>query len=185
MKRLFLDKETVYTGRELRSHWAYRNHGLQGDSIVGFAGSCDVPTDALVDEADRKEGAFIRSEHMLHFLVEHFERDLEKAILRQLFLVCLAQEEIHRTLGRVVLERRGDDLFCGEKKLSVSVATLSPVSSLIHLGLNISAVGAPVRAIGLADLGVAARPLGEAVMEAYAEAVERIPWMKSKVRGVE
>ena len=83
------------------------------------------------------------------------------------------------------MERRGDDLFCQDRKLSVSIATLSPVSSMIHLGLNISAKGAPVPAVGLEDLEVPVRPLAEAVLEAYAEANQSIPFMKSKVRGVE
>lgn len=184
MKRIFVSEEIAYTGKELHSHWAYRNHGLQGDSIVAFVGPCDVPTEALVDEADRREGAFIRSERMLHFIVEHFDRDLEKAILRQLLLVSLVEAEIHRRLGKPVLERRGDDLFHEGRKLSVSIATLSPVSALIHLGLNISARGAPVPAVGLEDLGVGARELGEAVLEAYGQASEGVAFMRSKVRGV-
>jgi hypothetical protein len=184
MKRTLLTEEIPYTGRELHSLWAYRNHGLQGDSIVAFIGPCDVPTEALVDEADRAEGAFIRSERMLHFIVEHFEQDLEKAILRQLFLVSLTQAEIHRVLGRPALERRGDDLFVEDKKLSVSIATLSPVSSMIHLGLNVSAEGAPVPAIGLDDLGVPAQDLAQSVIDAYAQAIDKIPLMRSKVRGV-
>jgi len=162
MNRRFLSEEIPYTGRELCSLWAYRRHGLQGDSVVAFLGPCDVATEALVDEADRKEGAFIRSARMLHFIAEHFDRDLEKAILRQLLLVGLVQAEIHRTLGTAVLDRRGDDLFCRGRKLSVSIATLSPVSALI-----------------------AARPLGEAVLEQYAALTESVALMRSKVRGVE
>jgi hypothetical protein len=185
MIRAFLEKEIPYTGRELHSLWAYRNHGFQGDSIVAFAGPCDVPAEALVDEADRREGAVIRSERMLHFIVEHFDRDLEKAILRQLLLVGLAQAEINRRLGTAAVERRGDDLFCQDRKLSVSIATLSPVSAMIHLGLNISAKGAPVLAVGLEDLEIPVRPLAEVVLEAYAEVNDSIPLMKSKVRGVE
>lgn len=185
MKDYFAEAEIPYTGRELHSLWAYRNHGVQGDSIIAFIGPCDVPTEALVDEADRKDGAYIRSERMLHFIVEHFDRDLEKAILRQLLLVSLTQAEINGRLTGRAVERRGDDLFCEERKLSVSIATLSPVSSMIHLGLNVSAAGAPVAAVGLDDLGIEARPLGESVLEAYARVCMNLEMMKSKVRGVE
>jgi hypothetical protein len=184
MRRVFLDTDTPYTGKELHSLWAYRNHGVQGDSIVAFVGPCDVPTESLVDEADRKEGSFIRSERMLHFIVEHFEHDLEKAILRQLLLVCLCQAELNRRLGRPAVERRGNDLFVDGRKLSVSIATLSPVSSVIHLGLNVSARGAPVAAAGLEDLGIDARPFGERILDAYAEIAGALSAMKSKVRGV-
>ena len=90
MKRLFLSREMAYTGRELHSLWAYRCHGLQGDSICAFVGPCEVATEDLVDEADRKEGGFIRSERMLHFIAEHFERDLEKACRACLIDPCTA-----------------------------------------------------------------------------------------------
>ncbi len=185
MKPFFVEAEVPYTGRELHSLWAYRNHGIQGDSIVAFVGPCHVPAEALVDEADRKEGAFIRSDRMLHFIVEHFERDLEKAILRQLLLVSLSQVEINRRLDGMIVERRGDDLFRDDLKLSVSIATLSPVSAMIHLGLNVTAAGAPVPAVGLDELGIEPRPLGESVLEAYAGICENLQWMRSKVRGVE
>ncbi len=185
MKRHFVEDETAYTGKELHSLWAYTNHDVQGDSIVAFLGPCHVPTEILVDEADRKDGAFIRSERMLHFIVEHFDRDLEKAILRQLLLVSLVQAEVNSLLCPAAgLERRGDDLFLEERKLSVSIATLSPVSAMIHLGLNVSAAGAPVPAVGLDDLGIEARPLAGKILDAYARIAEDVTRMKSKVRGV-
>jgi len=185
VRTLFVEKEITYTGEQLSSLWAYSTFNVQGDSIVAFVGPCDVNLARMVDQADVKEGAAIRSESMLHFIAEHFDLDLEKGILRQRLLVCIACEVVNEMLGRGQVARRGDDLYDAERKLSVSIATLSPVSSLIHLGLNISSRNTPVPAVGLSDYGLDPRHVGEAVLERYAEEVERIHAARSKVRGVE
>jgi hypothetical protein len=53
----FYDGEETYDGRQLSSLWAFRRFGLQGDSIVAFAGPCRVAGEALVDVADARAGA--------------------------------------------------------------------------------------------------------------------------------
>jgi hypothetical protein len=184
MQVKFLTDEIEYTGEQLRSHWAYRRGEAPGDCIVAFIGPCRVGIDDLVDLADVRDGATIFSPRMLHFLVEHFDRDLEKAVLRQRLLVTIVAEQL-RALGAAGLRRSGDDLFVGEGKLSVSIATVSPVSTLIHLGLNIRGEGAPVRVSTLEELGVAPQPLAEAVMAAYVEELRTIDLARCKVRGVE
>jgi hypothetical protein len=184
MRRLFLSEEVTYTGAELRSHWILERTGAPGDAIVAFLGPCEVRGERLVDLEDARAEATIFSPRMLHFLVEHFEPDLEKALLRQRLLVGLAGEAVNRALGKLAIVRRGDDLFAGERKLSVSVATRSPLSTLIHLGMNVLTEGAPVPAIGLEELGVQARPLGEEILERYCEEWEGLALAKAKVRAV-
>lgn len=149
MQTLWLDETITYTGAQLRSLWAFRTCGLQGDSIVAFCGPCDVSEEHMVDEADRRAGQRIYSPWMLHFIVEHFDCDLERAVLRQRLLVALTGDLINSRLGRLAVRREGDDLFAADRKLSVSIATLSPVSALIHLGLNVRTEGVPVPAVGL------------------------------------
>lgn len=185
MERLFIPETIEYTGAQLRSHWAERNFGIQGDSIVAFIGPCRVAREYMVDLEDLQAEAQIVSKNMLHFIVEHFERDLEKAICRQRLLVSLVQQEINSRSQAHRVIRRGDDLFLGDRKLSVSIATHSPVSTLIHLGLNIDPEGAPVPAVGLAELGVGPRPLAEAVLAAYVQEVEEIRLAQFKVRETE
>src|SRR6266705_6013717 len=126
MKSKLLRGEIPYDGEPLGSLWAYREHNIQGDSIVAFQGLCDVNVGSLVDLADAKAGAFIYSSKMLHFIAEHFELDLEAAILRQYLLVCIAQDELNRRLKRPGVVRSGNDLYLGSAKLSVSIATLTP-----------------------------------------------------------
>lgn len=178
-----LDTPLAYDGSQLRSLWAFRNFGLLGDSIVAFKGPCRVGVSEMVDMEDVRAGEFIFSEEMLHFIVEHFETDLEKAVVRQRLLMALIGETL-ACFGAEGFKRQGDDLYLGEAKLSVSIATLSPVSTLIHTGLNIVSLNTPVATVGLADLGVDADVFARSIVDRYAAEVESIRAARCKVRGV-
>ena len=83
-----------------------------------------------------------------------------------------------------------DDIFVNidgvDKKLSVSIATKSTTSGLIHTGLNIDATGAPVPACGLStDLGIVdVKTFAQNVMNRYIEENKEILEATCKVRGV-
>jgi len=186
LRVLFVQESLTYDGSQLTSLWAFRTLGLQGDSIVAFRGPCTVRREALVDLADYRAGCFIYSPDMLHFIAEHFENDLEKAVLRQRLLTVLVKEALEEGL-KIKVSRRGDDLFVEEKKLSVSIATITPVSVMIHFGLNIKAEGAPVPAAGLLSLGWPegeVSRLADRVLAAYAAETKEVRLARCKVRGV-
>lgn len=185
MKAKFLSEQITYTGEQLSSLWTYKNAGIQGDSIVSFIGRAEV-SQHLVDLEDLKAGAFIYSELMLHFIVEHFELDLEKAIFKQRMLMVLIKEALRRESIQLTMDRRGDDLYIDNRKLSVSIATLSPVSSLIHVGLNIYTENTPVPTYGLSELiDVSVVPIfAQRVMSSYIEELSDIELARCKVRGV-
>jgi hypothetical protein len=183
MKTKLLKGRIDYDGAQLSSLWAYRGHGLQGDSILAFQGACDVPVEKLVDAEDALAGAFIWSPLMLHFIVEHFELDLEAAILRQYLLVSTAQDELMRRQKRRVT-RSGNDLYLGQAKLSVSIATLTPVSSKIHFGINILSKGTPVKTLGLKDLGIEPLAFARELLRRYADDCARMARARTKVKGV-
>ena len=184
MKAKVLRGDIAYDGEPLNSLWAYREHGVQGDSIVAFQGLCDVDVAALVDLADAKAGAFIYSKKMLHFIAEHFELDLEAAILRQYLLVSIAQDELNRHLKAKRVVRDGNDLYLGKAKLSVSIATLTPVSSKIHFGINIVSAGTPVKTLGLKDLGINTLAFANVLIKRYVTDHARMAVARRKVRGV-
>ncbi|TDA69816.1 MAG: DUF366 family protein [Clostridia bacterium] len=185
MKTYWHPERISYDGCQLRSLWAFRAFGLQGDSLVSFAGPCQVGVEALVDVADALARAPIYSQDMLHFIAEHFSLDLEKTVLRQRLLMVIIKELLEQTVG-VRLVRSGDDLYYQGRKLSVSIATLSPVSTLIHAGLNIVPEGTPVPAAGLVEMGLKNIPgFAQAVLAAYAAETEGIYLARCKVRGVE
>jgi hypothetical protein len=173
----------AYTGRELRSHFAYEQFGVLGDSIVAFVGPCYVPIDHLVDLEDVRSGAFIQSSLMVHWIAEHFETGLAEAVLGQHLAVRLLGE-ILAAGGVGDLAVRGDDLFVGERKASVSIATRSPVSAMIHLGLNVQTDGAPVAAYGIAEAGLDAAGVARDLLAAYAAEHASVQRAIAKVRGV-
>ncbi len=182
----FITENITYDGTQLSSLWACRNFGFQGDSVVAFRGPCQVNLTEMVDLEDIRKNAPIYSTDMLHFIVEHFEMDLEKTIFRQRLFIAIIKDVIKEFTG-IDLKRSGDDLFYDENKLSVSIATLSPVSTMIHTGLNISSKDVPVAAVGLADLGVAENQvthLGEAICGLYVRECDEIRMARCKVRGV-
>ena len=120
--------------------------------------SCDVSGDDLVDLADRAAGEYIKAAMMLHFVVEHFATDLLTAVRHQRLLCAVLCEYLNARLYAHVLRRDGDDIYMGEGKLTVSIATVSPVSALIHLGINIDATGAPVKTAELAKFTMKVEP---------------------------
>lgn len=183
MQTLFLKENLAYDGSQLQSHFAYRRCGLLGDSAVAFVGPCEVKLAAMVDLEDVRAEAPIFSQQMLHFIGESFILDLRGMILWQRLMVATVQEQL-RSLGVTQLERRGDDLFCGEKKLSVSIATASPVSRLIHLGLNVLSSGTPVPTVGLQDLKIDAQELGELCLRYWQKEYDDVLRAACKVRGV-
>lgn len=180
----YIESPIKYDGRQLTSLWSYRNFSLQGDSIVSFRGECHVEITEMVDLEDVKDNAHIYSEEMLNFIVEHFELDLEKTIIRQRLLIAIIKDQLIKETGKS-LDRFGDDIFFEDKKLSVSIATLSPVSTLIHTGLNISSKNTPVPTISLTELGIKdIKAFAISVIEEYRKEIESIKMARCKVRGV-
>lgn len=137
----------VYTGRELRPHFILETFGVVGTAVVGWVGPTHVATSELVDWVDRREKETIVAREMAHFIVEMFGASLRETVLFQRLWIA----RISDLLGSDI-EKRGNDLF-GPDKLSVSIATASPVSTLIHFGLNLDPSGAPVAATGVYSRG--------------------------------
>ena len=169
-----------YDGTQIHSLWAYRSFGVQGDSLVAFQGGCEIPFSNMVDLEDVRAKSRIASPLMLHFIAEHFDMDLEKAVLHQRLLAAIVRDE----LGGEV-RREGDDLFLGPGKLSISIATLTPVSSKIHFGINIErALDVGVETRALKDLGVDATDLARRVLAQYSSQIDGIHDARTRVRGV-
>jgi hypothetical protein len=137
----------------------------------------------LVDLADVKEKAGIYSEDMLHFIGEFFDHDLDRAILRQRLLIAIIRDVVAELSGSPVV-RRGDDIYDGEDKLSVSIATLTPVSGIMHTGINISSNNTPVPTKGLKDYGIETQAFGKTVLDRFAKEMEDVNVARCKVRGV-
>ncbi len=182
MKTALLADGICYTGAQLRSGWIAEAAGLAGDAAVAFIGPCEVAPEHMVDREDLEAGARIASPAMVHVIVEHAGADLDLIVARQRLLIAIALELLNRHLGEPLLRREGDDLYLRDRKLSVSVATTSATSGLIHAGFNLRGEGAPVPAIGLEELGKDARIFAAELLSAYAEEIADAHRAAEKVR---
>lgn len=187
MKSKFIEEEIKYIGSQLCPHWIYRNFHLLGDAIVAFIGEMDVKITEMVDIEDVISNSPIYSKKMVSFIIEHFEMGLSECVVRQRLFICIIIEELRKLLDKKVnITRSGDDIFIDDKKLSVSIATKSTTSCLMHIGLNINSEGAPVKACGLEnDLGIKdVKTLAINIMDRYIKESADITDAVCKVRGV-
>jgi hypothetical protein len=180
----FLERELEYTGAQLRSSWVGEMTGLAGDAAAAFIGPCDVKPEHMVDRVDLEAGARIYSPRMLHIILEHPGLGLDAITLCQRLLMAIAGEIINAHLGDALICRDGDDLYLRDRKLSISVATTSPTSGLIHSGFNVRGEGAPVPAIGLEELALQPRRFAEQLLSAYAKEIESAKEAAEKVKRV-
>lgn len=184
MKTLFIDNEIKYEGWQLCPHWIYKNFKLQGDAIVAFVGECEVKLTEMVDIEDVINNEPIYSKLMLSFISEQFNVGLVEGVFRQRLLICKIKEALEKRGFSVT--RDGDDLFFDNKKLTVSIATKSATSILIHTGVNIISEGAPIKASGLqSDMKIPdIKNLAQEIMVQYSEEIDDIVMASTKVRGV-
>ena len=184
MKTLLTDKTIKYEGWQLAPHWIYKNFKIMGDAIVAFKGECEVKLSEMVDIEDVINDEPIYSKNMLSFITEQFNVDLVEGVFRQRLLICIIKEALENR--GFIVKRSGDDLFVNGKKLTVSIATKSLTSILIHTGINIDSQGAPIEACGLQnDLNISdIDGLACEIMQKYAEEIDDIIYASTKVRGV-
>jgi hypothetical protein len=184
-------RKVTYDGSQLRSLWAFNQHNVQGNSIIAFRGPCDVSGADLVDQVDAKAGKVIRSDDMIHFITELFDSDLPRTVVLRRLLVMIIKEVIEEIKPEIFVERKGNDLFIevdeegvNYRKLSVSIATASPVSTLIHVGVNVTSENTPVPTFGLGDLEVPVEECVLKVMQKFITEIKEMDLERTKVRGV-
>jgi hypothetical protein len=184
----WIDDRMTYDGTQLRSLHNYLNHQLLGDSIVSWRGPCQLEPANIVDGEDLLAGATIAGSDMVHFIAEKFDCDLYAGVALQRLLTSLAVDVLHASAEKKPiaqrLVRKGDDIYFVNKKLSISIATLSPMSALIHFAVNVSNEGTPVPTLSLEDLAVQPQTFALEVMKRFSEEVRDIVIATRKVRWV-
>ena len=183
MKTHYIEKEIKYIGSQLSPHWIYKNFNIQGDAIVSFIGEVDVKLDEMVDIEDVIASEPIKSDLMLNFIIEIFEIPLIQMVYIQRLFMSIIKETLENR--GIEIKRSGDDLFYEGKKLSVSIATKSITSCLIHTGLNIIKEGAPISASDLTEIGVQdIKAFALEIMDKFNQENHSIKMATCKVRGV-
>ena len=150
-----VDEIFEYDGSQINPSWAFQEFGIYGSSIVTWIGPVNITPDNLKDFAD--VGLEIKSNYMVNFICEFFDQqppNMRIAYLRQRLLVMIFRE-ILAEYG-VETKREGDDIFVDDRKLSISIASISLSSAKIHFALNLEDKGTPddVETIGLYDINV-------------------------------
>jgi uncharacterized protein len=187
------EKQSRYDGTQLRSLYAYLEHGVLGDSVVAWIGPCDVGFEHMVDGEDLRELAAIRGSKMLHLIIEKFEARLPEMVAIQRLTSSIAKDLLESLkTANGTIRRDGDDLYlkfdsktgAEEGKLSISIATVSPVSGLIHFAINVSNEGTPVKTASLEDLGVDAKTFAHELLAKFVSEMNSISAAARKVKWV-
>ncbi len=176
-----LAEEFCYDGTQLAPHWIYRTTGKLGDSLVAFLGPADVTLDHMVDLEDVAKKAPIASARMLHFVGEWFRDSLEVGVLLQHLFVNEIYEELLES-GVKPLRRRGNDIYFDGRKLSVSIATRSPVSVLMHAAVNVTSEGTPVPTSNLTEMGIEPRAFAEKILKRFSD--DYCVWQTARVKVI-
>jgi len=150
-----VDEIFEYDGSQINPSWAFQEFGIYGSSIVTWIGPVNITPDNLKDFAD--VGLEIKSNYMVNFICEFFDQqptNMRVAYLRQRLLVMIFREIL--TEYGISTKREGDDIFVENRKLSISIASVSLSSAKIHFAFNLEDKGTPndVETIGLFDIQV-------------------------------
>jgi Uncharacterized conserved protein len=188
MQTHFIEKKMTYDGSQLRSLFAYLDHGVLGPSIIAWTGACNIPFAHMVDGEDLLARAVIEGNEMLHFIIEVFDRDLFAGVALQRLFASITRDYLGEkslpVLGDKYLRRDGDDIYLDDRKLSISIATKSPVSTMVHFAMNITNEGTPVKTLSLGDLKLDPRRTAEDLMTLFRKEFLEIVDATQKVRPV-
>lgn len=185
MKTKFIKKYFAYTGEQLHSHFAYENYGVLGNSIVAWIGPCDIPFEHMVDLEDVLSHSPIRGALMIHFIVEVFGQSLFSAVALQRLLASIVKDEIQSRIKSktpVHLRRDGDDVFWDDKKMSISIASISAVSTQIHFAVNVNNQNTPVKTAALDDFKINVNDFGKHILEKFSAEFDSVEIATQKVK---
>jgi len=185
----FVEENMCYDGSQIRPLWALDKLNIKGSSIISWIGPMEINPLKIIDVEDT--GIEIKSDKMIHFIVEHFDSqptNIKLCYHRQRILVMILKDLISK--WGVQSTRNGDDLFVDGGKLTVSIASISSTSMKIHLGVNITSEGTPkdVKTRGILEIeGINETNIIELinnVLKSYADEIKSIERDISKTRSL-
>jgi uncharacterized protein len=173
MDYVILPEPLPMTIEAMKPHWALLRFDLWGNSMVIFKGQMKIDQKDMIDLKEFKRGALFPKGEMLHFVIEHFDDDTEKGVLRQNILVNIAEEKLsHRLSGRRII-RWGDDLYDEDRRITLTAVSKTPVSVKIHFGLCIE-TDSEAGYTGLKEYDLDVHELAEVVGNQYRADMKRL-----------
>jgi hypothetical protein len=185
MQKHILNQKMTYDGTQLQPLYTYLNFGVMGDSVLAFVGPCQISFQHMIDGEDLRQSAKICGDEMVHFIFEIFDRELVTGVfLQRLFasiirdvLIQLRPEMIHKKIIR-----DGDDLFVDGRKLSISIASKSAVSVMVHFAVNVVNEGTPVPTACLSEFQISVEHFIDLSLEKIQNEYRSILEARQKVR---
>lgn len=171
-----------YDGSQLRPLFSYENFGLKGNAMISWISPTDVTLEHMVDFEDKIALEKICGDKMLHFMIEFFPANLSFGVMAQRLLASIIKDLISAKVTSVKLSRKGDDIYVGAGKLSISIASVSAVSTLVHFAVNITNKGTPVKTASLEDLKIKPDVFAKEVLKAFSTEFDDVVWATQKVK---
>lgn len=187
MKTLFVSKTKNalknYDGSQLRPLFCYENFGLKGNAMISWVSPTNVTLEHMVDYEDKIQLEKICGDQMLHFMIEFFPANLAFGVMAQRLLASIIKDIIIQSTNKgLKLSRKGDDIYVGGGKLSISIASVSAVSTLVHFAVNITNKGTPVKTASLEDLKIKPDAFAKEVLSAFSLEFDDVIWATQKVK---
>lgn len=174
MKTFFDEEIYKYDGTQMQPLRNYLKFGLMGDSCVSWIGPCSISFDKMLDGEDLRAQSSIAGDQMLHFVFELFDIHLSAAVAWQRLVADIVRSEIINCASireefSKNLKRDGDDIFLGNKKLSISIAAPSINSNLVHFAINIVNTGTPVETAALVEFNIEAKHFAKNLLNKFSK----------------
>ncbi len=161
MRRLgkhLMSEPSIFDGSQLQPEWTDHRFGKGVEAIIAFIGPFRPAADLLTPF---RGSQLFQERRLLHLVVRHVHRDIEKLRLQQRLLLDVAKDKLNHRLpgdpGREdradkdiarkdivhkdvaqtnIVQRWGPDLCRGSEHLSVSIIRMTATGGLIYLGLR-------------------------------------------------
>ncbi|MCG3220313.1 MAG: DUF366 family protein [Candidatus Heimdallarchaeota archaeon] len=183
------ENNIIYDGSQLSSQYIANNYNVLGNSILVFRGGMSLSPAEMIDIKDIQREShlaeiLISSDDSLHIIIEEFDiqpPNLEIEYYRLRLLTLIILEKLN--LKGIKAQRKGTDIYIGEKKLNVAIASVGVTNSKIHFGLNVGSSGFPqhVTAIGLLELEFEDSQLKEWIISIVKQYIDELQMVKEDV----
>ncbi|MHA1668499.1 MAG: DUF366 family protein [Candidatus Heimdallarchaeaceae archaeon] len=182
-------KQIIYDGMQISAHYVAQKYNIIGNSILIFRGPMRLTKKEMLDLKDIiREGhlndVLISSNDSLHIIIEEFDLqppNIEIEYYRLRLLTQLVIEELVKK--KITVVRKGSDIYCGNKKLNVGIATIGLSSAKIHFGLNIKNTGFPshVNATGLLEIGFKEEEIRDWILKIVEKYIDEVNAVKEDI----